>query len=641
MVHSIWPHYVGEGTSSPYHFFIYIYIYAWENMKNKKSAGFSLVEVMIVVGMMAGISLAIVGFMNNMFKSVATVQKNMNRTDTMKAISTALSNKETCKAAMGAGTLSIPASWATGTSNALAISQIKVGSEVLAEVDKTIDNITIKAMRLEMISGPYPVQYNIAAPAAPPDLKAYRRYFAKLTVTPVKAGGASNNLGGDTFKDNDFRVAILVSHTNILQECFGGIEESDLIAFCEKAFDGKYNNATFPWCTPLQLSIGEHRTTLSGEYPRFSVLEKQNSTNPLWDLTMALYGNGAGSSNGPGLWFAANPATAITNPGRLAVLGYANRADAYATGSKAGDFVVNNVTPNGDIHVGTTSVVMKLKEAAQEIAINRGVNIVAAGSAAKHPLSVNSPTGQGRIVVSGASDAGETYSAVYLSNTEPTLTQQDSWVLAHKAATSGFLHSLHIARWAAGTMQVGIAITPTMNVGIGWLAPTEKLQVAGNAVVMGNISSIAGPSGVGNITAAGTVTAASDIRLKKDILALDKNLERVLQLKPVSFRWKTDHTQAKQIGFIAQDLEKVVPEVVLTSADGMKSVAYGNLVSLIAGAIKEISNTIQNILAKILAHQTQIQSLEQKLTQVLESQHRLEQKNKILETQIQKCSMGK
>jgi hypothetical protein len=325
----------------------------------------------------------------------------------------------------------------------------------------------------------------------------------------------------------------------------------------------------------------------------------------------------------------------------LTVLGYANRVNAYASGTKAGDFVVNNVTPNGDIHVGTASVNIKLKEATQELAINRGVTIVAAGNASKHPLSVNSPTGQGRVVVSGASDAGETYSALYLNNIEPTLTQQDSWVFAHKAATSGFHHSLHIARWAAGTMEVGIAITPTMNVGIGWLAPTEKLQVAGNAVINGNITTISGSSGVGNIIAAGTVTAASDRRLKKDIVLLDRTLERVLQLKPVSFRWKTDDANKTQIGFIAQDIEKVVPEVVLTSADGMKSVAYGNLVSLVIGAIQEITKSIQNILMKLRADHLQIESLEQKLNQVLAAQQRLELKNQILETQIQKCTMEK
>jgi hypothetical protein len=86
----------------------------------------------------------------------------------------------------------------------------------------------------------------------------------------------------------------------------------------------------------------------------------------------------------------------------------------------------------------------------------------------------------------------------------------------------------------------------------------------------------------------GNVTAYSDRRLKTDIERIDNALDKVGHLSGYTFR-RTDHdTERRQTGVIAQEVEQVLPEVVTESQDGIKSVAYGNMVGLLIEAIKEL-----------------------------------------------------
>ena len=89
------------------------------------------------------------------------------------------------------------------------------------------------------------------------------------------------------------------------------------------------------------------------------------------------------------------------------------------------------------------------------------------------------------------------------------------------------------------------------------------------------------------------VTASSDERLKENIRPIADALSTVLQLSGVLFNriGQTDD----EIGYIAQQVEKIVPQVIHTDADGMKSLAYGNLVALLGEAIKEQQVQIEEL----------------------------------------------
>ena len=99
----------------------------------------------------------------------------------------------------------------------------------------------------------------------------------------------------------------------------------------------------------------------------------------------------------------------------------------------------------------------------------------------------------------------------------------------------------------------------------------------------------------GNFTATGNITAFSDERLKDDIETLDGS--KVLDMRGVSY---TKDGKAGS-GVIAQELEKVAPELVMTNEkeDGMKSVAYGNLVGYLIEAVKGQQKQIDELKAKL------------------------------------------
>jgi hypothetical protein len=110
------------------------------------------------------------------------------------------------------------------------------------------------------------------------------------------------------------------------------------------------------------------------------------------------------------------------------------------------------------------------------------------------------------------------------------------------------------------------------NVGIG-TSPTEALHVTGN------------------ILASGNVTAFSDERLKENIETLQGS--KVLEMRGVSYTKDGELSS----GVIAQEIEKVAPELVHTAKDeiGTKSVAYGNLVGYLIEAIKDQQKQINDL----------------------------------------------
>jgi len=99
----------------------------------------------------------------------------------------------------------------------------------------------------------------------------------------------------------------------------------------------------------------------------------------------------------------------------------------------------------------------------------------------------------------------------------------------------------------------------------------------------------------GNFTATGNITAFSDERLKDNIETLDGS--KVLDMRGVSY---TKDGKAGS-GVIAQELEKVAPELVMTNEkeDGMKSVAYGNLVGYLIEAVKDQQKQIDELKAQL------------------------------------------
>ena len=106
----------------------------------------------------------------------------------------------------------------------------------------------------------------------------------------------------------------------------------------------------------------------------------------------------------------------------------------------------------------------------------------------------------------------------------------------------------------------------------------------------------------GNLTAQGNVTAYSDARLKTNVNTINDALSIVGKLRGVSFDWK--ETGKRSIGVIAQEVEQVIPEVVVTTMDPdpvtgesteVKSVDYGKMVGVLINAINELKAEIEEL----------------------------------------------
>src|SRR3989344_1671898 len=88
------------------------------------------------------------------------------------------------------------------------------------------------------------------------------------------------------------------------------------------------------------------------------------------------------------------------------------------------------------------------------------------------------------------------------------------------------------------------------------------------------------------LTPSGSWMQGSDFAKKQNIENISYGLDEVLALRPVSFEWN-NMSNVKDIGFIAQEVEKVIPEIV-SGVDGDKAVGYANLTPVLVQAIKEL-----------------------------------------------------
>jgi hypothetical protein len=109
-----------------------------------------------------------------------------------------------------------------------------------------------------------------------------------------------------------------------------------------------------------------------------------------------------------------------------------------------------------------------------------------------------------------------------------------------------------------------------------------------------------GGSNVGSITvnsSGTTYNTTSDIRLKTDIEPINHATDMLMAMNPVSHRWKADPDADAVVGFIAQEMQEIVPEAVSGSADSdeMMSMDYGRITPVLVAALQDAHNKIEQL----------------------------------------------
>jgi hypothetical protein len=125
-------------------------------------------------------------------------------------------------------------------------------------------------------------------------------------------------------------------------------------------------------------------------------------------------------------------------------------------------------------------------------------------------------------------------------------------------------------------------ITSAGNVGIGTTTPSYNLHVEGNV------------SGI-SIYASHDIAAFSDITVKKEVKKIENAIEKVKELNGYTYVRTDDETGTRRAGVIAQEVQKVLPEVVSANPDGTLNVAYSNMIALLIEAVKEQQNEIDEL----------------------------------------------
>jgi hypothetical protein len=214
--------------------------------------------------------------------------------------------------------------------------------------------------------------------------------------------------------------------------------------------------------------------------------------------------------------------------------------------------------------------------------------------------------------------------------------------------------------------STALMILKNGNIGVGTTSPAERFHIDGGRLRIGtetiedtganqlsfNASLFPDSDGGFNLGNSsnrwnavwaqdGTINT-SDRREKRDIQDLKYGLREILNLHPVRFRWKATPEQGEKLGLIAQDLLKVIPEVVKThefvSIDeegtlqkkelDRLGVYYSDLIPVLIKAVQEQQEIIQK-------QQTKIESLEAKATEIADLKNRMTQLEASLKTTIQ------
>lgn len=189
------------------------------------------------------------------------------------------------------------------------------------------------------------------------------------------------------------------------------------------------------------------------------------------------------------------------------------------------------------------------------------------------PSKLNSLAGSATI--SGIVNAEIDASAAIADTKLATIATAGKVANSATTATNANTASAIVARDASGNFTAG-------TITVSGISSSGAISMTGNLTI------------TGAITASGNITAFSDERLKSNVETIPDALSLVNRLRGVSYD-RID-TGDRQIGVIAQEVQKVLPELVFPATDeGYLSVAYGNITAVLIEAIKELSAQVDSL----------------------------------------------
>lgn len=265
------------------------------------------------------------------------------------------------------------------------------------------------------------------------------------------------------------------------------------------------------------------------------------------------------------------------------VVGNASTATALQTAR-----TINGVSFNGTANISfnadsvaegttnqyfTTARARAAISAAGDLSYNSTTGVISFSATGAPVVSVAGKTGS---VTLNTADVAESTN-LYFTNARARSAISVSGAGSYNSATGVItVNAAPVTSVAGKTGAVTLAIADTA----GLQAALDSKFAAAGGSISGSVSV------TGSVTATGDITAFSDSRTKINVETITEALYKVKAMRGVSYISKFN--MEERIGVIAQEVERVVPEVVHTHDNGLKSVAYQNLVGLLIEAIKAL-----------------------------------------------------
>ncbi len=280
-----------------------------------------------------------------------------------------------------------------------------------------------------------------------------------------------------------------------------------------------------------------------------------------------------------------------------------------ATTTWRSSFTIAN---DGYVGIGTTNPTQPLYVATDDPGSNKAIVMEQAANGPNHNPNFTAKRSRGTLAAKTAVLAGDEISEFGSMGYDGT---QYLYSADMRAVVDGPVAANSVpARLEFRTQGVvNLPVPPTRMtidsqgfVGIGLTNPSYKLDVRGGDVNIDAANSLR--FGGTSVCSSVGCTAVSDVRLKENIQPLENSLEKILQLQGVEYdyRDKAKFGNKHHIGVIAQETEKIFPEVVVTdNKSGFKAVAYDHLVAPLIEAVKSLYYRIVGIDAKIKALETE------------------------------------
>jgi len=321
--------------------------------------------------------------------------------------------------------------------------------------------------------------------------------------------------------------------------------------------------------------------------------------------------------------------TGTINSNMISDLSITNSDIATSAGIVYSKLNLSNSIVNADIASGAAIAVSKLASSTiSGVSLGSALNSLTAGSYIIYDSGITYNGSSTRIIGVAATtlntantvvarDASGDFSVGTITGAAFNATTTDAYRVGGITVSDSNRQFIPVSIQAGGTVGTAGSILSSTGSGIEWIEAPGGFSVTDdtstdssyypvfvNATTgkpsQTSVSSINlqfNPS-TGNLSAT-QFTSLSDATQKTNIRPIENPIEITKKLDGVRFDWITNNKPS--LGLIAQEVEKVLPELVETSTDGTKSVSYGNIVGVLIEAIKEQQVRIEELERKLNA----------------------------------------